>query len=181
MFTLFIYLLLVGVGTMMAILYKGTITSARFFNPDPKISLRIFTYSFVAAVFITFALSWYSTYILYKSDIPEEGNIHYQTFKTLTIFIINISFFLMMIFSNAYAQSLKRIAFVPYLLTLGFYTIFILRDAYVVSTYYYTWLEAVGLLPSEIPNFQQTAWYKCLLGMITTIYNAGIIWWSLRK
>ena len=181
MFTLLIYLILIGVGTMMAILYKRTITTANCLNPDPKISLRIFTYAFVAAVLVTFALSWYSTHVLYKADIPEEGDLKYQNLKTLTIFIINISFLLMMLFANAYSQSLKRIAFVPYLLTFGFYAIFILRDAYAVSPYYFSWAQNFQLIDSVPTDITSMAHYKCFLGFITTAHNAGAIWWSLKK
>jgi len=182
MFTLLLFLVIIGVGTMMAILYKGTTTTANLLNPDPKISLRVFILSFVIAMLTTYGLSWYATYSIYKSDLPEEGNINYQNLKTLTFFIINISYFLMMLFANAYAQSLKKIAAAPYLLTLSFYIAFILRDAYVVTPYYIEWAQNAELmLNNELSNYAETARYKCIIATFTTAYNAAAIWWSLRK
>lgn len=181
MFSLIIYLLIVAIGFMMGYLYKRSVTNAQFFSPDPKKSLRIFMTVFVMAMVITFGLSWVTTHLLAGTSIPEEGSIKYQNTHSVMIFVLNFFFFALVVLANFYSQSLKKMAWVPYLLTIGYYCIFILKDAYYISDYYQMWLKAMHQQPGDMSTIISNAWEKCGIGSVVTLFNYGMIWWGLRK
>jgi hypothetical protein len=166
---------------MMGFLYKKANSTAKLFNPDAKQALRIFIAVFVLAIGITFALSWFTTRALNSSTIPEEANIKYTNLKSVMVFSINFSFFLLVILSNVYSQALKKLEIFPYIFAIAFYILFILKDAYVISDYYIFWQKSMQLIHGEIPDFTQTALTKCFLGFAVTGFNAFMVWWGLRK
>ncbi|MFN8300249.1 MAG: hypothetical protein U0T75_14190 [Chitinophagales bacterium] len=181
MFSLIIYILTAAVGFMMGYLYKRSFTNAQFFNPDPKKALRLFITMFSLATVLTFTLSWVTTHLLSESTIAEEGNIKYQNTHSVMIFVLNFFFFALVVLANVYSQALKKVAWVPYLLTIGFYAVFILKDTYYVSNYYVTWQQAMHLTVGDISDLIQKAWTKVALGLAVTVFNLGMIWWGFRK
>ncbi len=181
MFSLIIYILVAAVGFMMAVLYKRTETSLNFFNPDPKTWLRYFTILFASGLLLTYLLSWLTMRSLTNSQMPEDGNIQYQSMKETMYFSLNIFFLLLVVICNLYSQSRKSVAWGAYLLVIGFYSVFILKDAYYISNYYLLWQKAMLLFKGEAPDFTQTAWTKVGIGTFVTALNAVLMWWGMRK
>ncbi|MDB5284203.1 MAG: hypothetical protein JWO06_3278, partial [Bacteroidota bacterium] len=87
----------------------------------------------------------------------------------------------LMVLANAYSLALKKLALLPYLLTLLFYTTFILLDAYQISDYFVIWQNSLKILKGDLPDFHSTGWAKCGLGLLVTVLNAGMIWFGTRK
>jgi len=181
MFSLIIYILIAAVGFTMVFLYKQTYTSAQILKPDPEKVKKVFTIVLGIAVVVTFALSWFTTYELQASNIPLEGSMKYQNMKSLMIFVLNFSFLIMMILADAYSLSLKKLAIAPFLLVIGYYAIFVLKDAYIISDYFSLWQKSLKMLKGDLPDFHSTAWIKCWLGAGVTLFNVALIWWGLRK
>ena len=181
MFSLIIYLIIAAIGFTMVYLYKGTNTSARIFKPDPKKVLKSFMIAFGVASIITFALSYYTEYQLSSSNIPDESSMKFQNARSVLFFCLNLSFFIWMVLANAYSMSLKKLALLPYFLTILFYTTFILLDAYHISNYFLIWQNSLKLLKGDLPDFHSTGWVKCGLGFLVTAFNAGMIWLGTRK
>jgi len=181
MFSLIIYILIAAIGFMMGFLYKRSHTTAQFFNPDPKKAFRIFLIVLSAAVVLTLVLSWLATYVLKSSQISEDGNIKYQDTKSIMVFILNFFFLILIILANAYSQTVKKIAFVPYLLAVSFYSVFILTDAYFISDYFAIWQKSLQLFHGNLTDLHNTARMKCVLAFIVTAFNVGMIWWGMRK
>ncbi len=181
MFSLIIYLLIAAIGFMMGFIYKRTHTTAQFFYPDPKKAMRIFLIVFATATIITFGLSWFTTYSLTSTPIPEEGALKFWNTKSILIFSINLSFFLLVVFANAYSQALKKVAFIPYLLALGFYIVFVLADGYYISDYFALWQKSLQLFQGKLDDLHNTARMKCALASLVTAFNAFMIWWGMRK
>jgi hypothetical protein len=181
MFSIIIYILVIAIGFMMGLLYKRTVTTAGFFNPNPAISLKIFTWVLAVGIVVTFGLSWYCLNSMKSTGIAEENNMIYTDSKSLMYFVLNLSFLLLIVSSNLYSQSLKKLAFAPYIFTFLFYAIFILKDAYYISSYHVIWLKSLKMLTGEMSDFTKTAWIKIIVGFTTTAFNAAMIWWGLRK
>ncbi len=181
MFSLIIYILIAAVGFTMVFIYKQTNTTAQILKPDPEKIKKIFTIVFGVAAVITFALSWYTTYELQANNIPLEGSMKYQNTKSVMIFVLNFSFLIMIILANAYSLALKKLAVVPYLLAVGFYVAFVLKDAYIISDYFSLWQRSLKMLKGDLPDFHSTAWVKCWLGSAVTLFNVSLIWFGLRK
>jgi hypothetical protein len=181
MFSLIIYILIAAVGFTMVFLYKQTYTAAQVTGPKPETFRKIFTWVFIAATVVTFALSWFTTYELQATNIPLEGSIKYENMKSVMVFVLNFSFLIMIILANAYSLSLKKLAVIPYLLALGFYTAFVLKDAYIISDYFSLWQKSLKMLKGDLPDFHSAAWVKCWMGSAVTVFNAVIIWFGLRK
>lgn len=181
MFSLIIYILTVAIGFMMGYLYKRAQTSAQFLNPDPKKSLRLFLIVFSVAMVLTFGLSWVTTYLLSQSTNLLEGGIKYEHTHSVMIFALNFFFFVLVVLANIYSQSLKRIAWVPYVLTIGFYALFVLKDAYYITNYYIQWQSALHVVTGDVQDLIEKAWTKCAIAAAVTVFNLGIIWWGLRK
>lgn len=181
MFTLIIYIITAAIGFIMAYLYKKSVTGSQFLHPEPKRALRWYLTVFVLAILTTFALSFFTARALVSSPIPEENNMQYINLKSVMVFSINISFFLLVLLANLYSQALRKIAIAPYLFAISFYVLFILKDAYFISDYYVLWQKSMQLIHGDIPDFTQTAWTKCLLALGVTAFNAIAIWWGLRK
>jgi len=181
MFSLIIYILIAAVGFTMVFIYKQTNTTARILKPDPEKVKKLFMIVFGVAAVLTFALSWFTTYELQASNIPLEGSMKYQNMKSLMIFVLNFSFLLMIILANAYSLTLKKLAIVPYLLAVGFYVAFVLKDAYIISDYFSLWQRSLKILKGDLPDFHSTAWVKCWLGGAVTLFNVVLIWFGLRK
>ncbi len=181
MFTLIIYILIAAIGFIMAFLYKRANTASQFLHPEPKKALRIYLSVFIVAIITTFILSWFTARALVSSPIPEEGNMQYNNLKSVMVFSINISFFLLVLLANLYSQALKRLAPAPYIFAICFYVLFILKDAYFISDYYILWQKSMQLIHGDIPDFTKTAWTKCCLGFGVTAFNAVAVWWGLRK
>ena len=180
-FSLIIFLLIAAVGFMMGYVYKKSITSAQFFNPDPKKALRVFIVIFGVGVVATFLLSWYTMHTLASTTIPDESSMRYQNAKSVMIFVLNFFFFALIVTSNAYSQSLKKVAIAPYLLAFGFYLVFVLKDAYYISDYYSVWQKSLQLLQGDLPDFHSKGWIKTVLALTVTSFNALMIWWGMRK
>jgi hypothetical protein len=166
---------------MMAFIYKRSHTSSSFFNPDPRKARRIFMILFAVATLVTLALSVFAPYSLHSTNIPEESMLKFHSTKSIMIFMINLFFFLLVVFSNAYSQALKKVALVPYLLAFGFYALFILADAYYIADYFSLWQKSLQLFQGNLADYQNTGWIKCGLAFAVTAFNAAVIWWGLRK
>ena len=180
MFSIIIYILIAAVGFMMAFLYKKSITSAQFFNPDPKRSLKIYLWVFVLSLICIFVFSYFELNVLAKSQIPEDAKLKYLNIRQLMYFFLNLFFFSLIVVANVYSLSLKKIAFVPYLLAFAFYALFILNDTFRIADYYSLWQKTVLNVTDE-NNYHNIGLMKLLLGFIVSAFNAAAIWWSLRK
>ena len=181
LFSLTLYIIIAAIGFTMFFLYKQTYTNAAVLKPNPEKLRKIFMVFFGVATVVTFALSWYTTYELKASNIPLEGSMKYQNMKSVMVFALNFSFLVMIILANAYSLSLKKLAIVPYLLIIGFYTLFVLKDAYINSDYFSLWQKSLSILKGDLPDFHRTAWVKCALGASVSLFNVVLIWFGLRK
>lgn len=181
MFSLIIYILVAAIGFMMGFLYKKAYTSAQFFSISPQKTLRVFTTVFIVAMVTTFGLSWYTMHVLGDTQIPDDSSMKYYDAKSIMIFFINLYFLVLVVLSNLYSQTQKKLAFIPYLLTIGFYVTFILKDAYYISDYFSFWQQSLQILKGDIPDFHTTGWMKSGLAFLVTTFNAAMIWWGLRK
>ena len=181
LFSLILYSIIAAIGFTMVFIYKQTYTTAAILKPDPERLRKIFMIFLGVTTVVTFALSWYTTYALKASDIPLDGSMKYQNMKSVMVFVLNFSFLVMIILANAYSLSLKKLAIVPYLLIIGFYTLFVLKDAYINSDYYSLWQKSLNMLKGNLPDFHRIAWVKCGLGAAVTLFNVILIWWGLRK
>ncbi|MES2620537.1 MAG: hypothetical protein V4615_06765 [Bacteroidota bacterium] len=181
MFSLIIYILIAAIGFMMGFLYKRSHTTSQFFNPDPKKAMRIFLLVLLAGTLVNLLLSWLATYVLKSAEIPEDGNFKYHDTKSVMVFVINLFFFILVVLANAYSQTVKKVAFVPYLLALTFYMVFVLTDAYYVSDYFAIWQKSLQLFQGNLTDLHNTARIKCSLAFVVTAFNAFMIWGGLRK
>lgn len=181
MFSLIIYILIAAIGFMLGVLYKRTHTAASILNPDPKKALRVFSYVAGAVFVVLFALSFFETYTLRSTEIPEEANISYNNYHSTFYFLLNISFLILVVLADAYSQSLKKLAILPYVIAFGIYAVFILADAYYVSDIYLMWQKSMQMIQGELPDYTENSHIKCLLGFAVTAFNAAMIWWGLRK
>ncbi|HLP20722.1 MAG TPA: hypothetical protein VK174_10490 [Chitinophagales bacterium] len=181
MFSLIIYMLIAAIGFMMGFVYKKSYTTAQFFEVNPKKLLRAFMAVFILAVLSTFTLSWFTMHVLKDITIPDDSAMKYKDIKSVMIFLINLFFLVLVVLSNFYSQSSKKLAPVPYMLALGFYVVFILKDAYYISDYYTMWQNSLQLLEGDLPDFHSTGWTKCALAFFVTSFNAVMVWWGLRK
>lgn len=180
MFSIIIYILIPALGFMMAFLYKKSTTSAQFFNPDPKRSLKIFLWVFVIALICVFVFSYFELNALAQSQIPQEAKLKYLNIRQLMYFFLNLLFFSLIVIANVYSQSLKNIALVPYLLAFAFYAFFILNDTFRIADYYSLWQKTVLNVIDE-NNYHHIGLTKLALGFFVSAFNAAAIWWSLRK
>jgi predicted signal transduction protein with EAL and GGDEF domain len=182
MFSVIIFILIAALGFIMSYLYRQTTTSAHFFKPDPRNAMKLFLVVFVTATLLILALSHLATYELTASNLAAENSEKYQNVKSVMIFMINLFFFLLVMLCDAYSLALKKLAIIPYLLTIGFYVLFTVKDAYFISDYYVFWQKSLELLKGQdLPDFHKTGWVKSLLGTAVTLFNAIVIWWGLRK
>lgn len=176
---------------MMGFIYKRAYTSAQFFQIEPKKVLRIFTIIFGVAVVLTLALSWFTMYILGDSNIPgndtmkqlqaKDMALRFMDIQSIMVFLMNISFMALMVLANLYSQALKKVAPIPYLLAIAFYVLFVLKDAYYLGDYFVLWQKSMALLQGDLPDFHSTAWMKAFIASSVTAFNAGMVWWGLRK
>jgi len=181
MFSLIIYIIIAAVGFTMVFIYKQTNTTAQILKPDPQKVQKLFLAFFGIATVITFALSWFTTYELQTTNIPLESSMKYQNMKSVMIFVLNFSFLAMIILANTYSLTLKKLSAWPYLLAIGFYMAFVLKDAYIISDYFSLWQRSLKLLKGDLPDFHSAAWAKCWLGTVVTLFNVIMIWFGLRK
>jgi hypothetical protein len=181
MFTLIIYILIAALGFIMVYLYRQTNTTAKIFKPDPKNAMKLFLFVFVVATVTTFALSHLTTYELNSSSIASENAEKYQNVNSVMLFMINFFFFLLVMLSNAYSLALKKLAIGPYLLTIGFYALFIIKDTYYIVDYYNIWQKSLEILKGESADLHHMGQLKCALGSAVTLLNAGMVWFSLRR
>lgn len=165
----------------MGFLYKKSFTTSQFLTIDPKKVLRVYGIVLLIAAVSTFFLSWYTTHVLANSEIPDDSSMRYHDTKSIMIFFINLFFMALMVFANLYSQTAKKIAPLPYLLTWGFYSVFVLLDAYYISDHFSFWQQSLHLLKGELPEGHTTGWMKTGLAFIVTSFNAVMIWWGLRK
>jgi hypothetical protein len=165
----------------MFFMYKGTETTAQLFKPEPKKVFKVFITFFGIAFILSLALSWYTTHQLGTSNIPDESSMNFQNAKSVLFFCLNLSFIVLIVLSNAYSLSLKKLSPLPYFLTLFFYCTFILLDAYQISNYFLIWQNSLKLFKGDFPDFHTMGWAKCGFGVLVTAFNAGLIWWGLRK
>jgi hypothetical protein len=181
LFSLTLFLLIAAIGFMMGYLYKKTSTNAQFFNINPDKILRIFWIVFALAMVSTFVLSWLTMHVLSDTKIPDESSLKFQDTKSVMIFFLNLFFFALIILSNLHSQTLKKISVLPYIVSLAFYVGFVLNDAYYISDYFILWKKSLKLLKGDFEAFHLINWMKSLFALIVTAFNAGMIWWGLRK
>jgi anaerobic C4-dicarboxylate transporter len=167
---------------MMGYLYRKSYTTAQFFQVEPRRLLKIFLWVFGIAIVSTYAFSWLTVHALHDTTIPDDSSMKFKDSKSIMEFLLNFFFFALIVLANLYSQALKKIAWIPYLLALGFYAMFIIKDAYYISPYFDSWQQALKLLKEDLnDDFHSEAWIKNLLGLVVTAFNAFMIWWGLRK
>lgn len=176
---------------MMGFVYKRSYTSAQFFQIEPKKVLRIFTIIFGVAIVLTLGLSWFTMYILGNSNIPgndtmkqlqaKDMALRFMDIQSVMVFFMNVSFMALMVLANLYSQALKKVSPIPYLLAIAFYVLFVLKDAYYLGDYFALWQKSMELLQGDLPDFHSTAWMKAFIASSVTAFNAGMVWWGLRK
>jgi hypothetical protein len=166
---------------MMGVVYRQTNTSADIFKPEPKTVMKIFTIVYCSALVITFGLSWYTGRQLNATNVPADNAVKFQNVKSIMVFVMNVSFFALVLLSNAYSLALKKLAPVPYLLTIAFFGIFVIKDSYYLTDYYMLWQRSLQLFKGDLPDFHSNGWIKCWLGAAVTAFNAIMVWWGMRK
>ena len=181
LFSLIIYFLISAIGFMMGYLYKKSNTSAQFFEINPQKVLRIYWIVLSQALISTFVLSWLTMHVLNDTQVPDDSSLKFQDAKSVMIFFLNLFFFALMILSNLYSQTLKKVSFLPYFLTLVFYVGFVLNDAYYISDYFILWKKSLKLLTGDFEALHLINWMKSMFALAVTVFNAGMIWWGLRK
>lgn len=186
MFTSIIFVLTAAIGFMMGFLYRKSYTTAQFFNFSQQKLLRIFTILFFVAVLLTYALSWFTLHVLSSTNPPDETavkftQVQFEDMKSVMMLLLHFFFLLLIALANVYSQSRKKIALAPYLLTLGFYVLFILKDAYFISDNLMGWLKSFQFSLEDLPDFRSIGWVKSFFAAVVTIFNAAMIWWGLRK
>jgi hypothetical protein len=120
-------------------------------------------------------------HVLSDTKIPDESSLKFQDTKSVMIFFLNLFFFALIILSNLHSQTLKKISVLPYIVSLAFYVGFVLNDAYYISDYFILWKKSLKLLKGDFEAFHLINWMKSLFALIVTAFNAGMIWWGLRK
>ncbi|MCW5909349.1 MAG: hypothetical protein KIS94_15900 [Chitinophagales bacterium] len=181
MFSVILFIILAAVGFMMGFLYKKVFTTSKLLNPEPAKTLKIFVWFFATALVVSLALSYFTSQALGASEIAEEADMRYQNLESTLTFTIHVFYFLMIVLANAYSQSLKKFAPLPYILALGFYALFILADAYYITDAYILWQKSMQLIRNDVPDYTGAAWSKCFMALLVTAFNSLMIWWGLRK
>lgn len=181
MFSVILFILLAAVGFMMGFLYKKVFTTSQLLNPEPAKTLNVFIGVFVTGLVVSLVLSYFASQALRASGIAEETDMRYQNLESTLTFVIHVFYFLMVVLANAYSQSLKKIAPLPYVLAFGFYVLFILADAYYITDAYILWQKSMQLIRHDIPDYTGAAWSKCFMALLATAFNSLIIWWGLKK
>ncbi len=191
MFSLMIFILIAAIGFMMGFVYKRSYTTAQFFQIEPKRVLRIFTIIFGVAVVLTLGLSWFTMYMLGDGSVAGNDTMKqlqakdlamkFMDIQSIMVFLMNVSFLALMVLANLYSQTVKKVSPVPYLLVIAFYVLFVLKDAYYISDYFAIWQQSKELLQGDLPDFHSKAWMKAFIASSITAFNAGMVWWGLRK
>jgi hypothetical protein len=181
LFSLTLYILIAAIGLIMGLSSKQAIANLQVIKPNPVKVFRLFLILFTVAIVINLTLSYFATNSLTSANIPDEGSMKFQNFKSVMIFMQNLFFLALVVIANIYSLARKKISPIPYLLAIVLYTFFVLLDAHYLSDYYVVWQKSLRILKGELPDFHSTAWIKCGLGASVTIFNAVMIWWGIRK
>lgn len=185
MFTSIIFILTAAIGFMMGFLYRKSYTTAQFFNLSEQKLLRTFTFFFFTAVISTYLLSWFTLRELSTGSTDEPSvkfmQLRFEDMKSVMMLALHFFFLLLIAIANVYSQSRKKIAVAPYLLTLGFFSLFILKDAYFISDNFMGWLKSFQFSQEDLPDFKSIGWIKIFFATAVTVFNAIMIWWGLRK
>jgi len=181
LFSITIYFLISAIGFMMGYLYKKSYTNAQFFQIEPQKVLKIFWIVFGMAMAATLLLSWLTMSVLNDPVAPDIRSLKFQDTKSIMIFFLNVFFFALIILSNLYSLTLKKISVLPYLLSLVFYIGFVLNDAYYISNYFILWKKSLKIFMGDFEALQLINWMKSFFALLVTLFNIVMIWWGLKK
>lgn len=181
MLTFVLFILTAAIGFMMAFLYKNAQTTLQALSPKPHASFRIFIWVFVGGIGLVYGMGWYALHLLRTNPIAEDAKLQFNNWYEMHTLLLPLLFFVLTLLSNAYSQSQKKLVWPPYLLTFLFYAILLVRDVYVLSSYYNYWLSTNGLVDENIDPASSSLWVKLVSCFCVTAFNAGVIWWGLKK
>jgi hypothetical protein len=181
MFTFIIFIIIAGIGFVMGYIYKKSTTSLAFFTPNELGTLRNFMIVFTLGMIACFALSWYTLTTLGATEMPADNKLRFDNMRSVMIFFVNIFFLLMVVFSNLHSQGAKKLKIVPYLLAIGFYLVFTIKDNLYIAEIFSNWQRYYQLIASDVNTPAQKGLLKSAIAVSVTAFNAIMIWWGLRK
>lgn len=165
----------------MGYVYKNATTSLAFFSPGERGTLRNFMMIFAIGTIFCFALSWYTLHMLAPSDIPADNKLRFDNTRSIMIFFINLFFLLMIVFANLHTQGSKKLKPIPYLLAIGFYLAFTIKDNLYIAEIFTNWQRYYQILTTDANMPAQKGLVKSMMAVIVTAFNAVMVWWGLRK
>ena len=146
LFSLTLYILIAAIGLIMGLSNKQAIANLQVIKPNPPKVFRLFLILFAAGIVITLTLSYFATNSLTSADIPDEGSMKFENFKSVMLFMQNLFFLALIVIANIYSLARKGVSPVPYLLTIAFYTFFVLMDAHYLSDYFVIWKKIAPVI-----------------------------------
>lgn len=181
MLTITLFILTAALGFMMAYLYKHAYTTLQTLSPSPYFSFRIFIGLYTTGIVLLYGIGWYAANQLYNSRVPEEAKITFHTWYEVHTLLLPLIYLVLVLLSNAYSQSHKKLEWLPYLFSFLFFAVFHIRDHKSVLGYLVKWQQNLGMIQALPETFDFMFWLKLALCFITTAFNALIVWWGLKK
>ncbi len=181
MFSFLTYLIILGIGIMMANVYRYSVSNISMFKIEPERLHKAFWGAVLVGIVICAYLS-YRTILSFREAGVAEDKLHlYHDNEQMLIFFLNLGFIVMIVLSNLSSMASKRLLWPFYIVTFLVYSLFAVIDNFFLEDVLFQFKKINQLWNGEF----NLASIKGYLMLITTAvlcsFNALMISWGLKK
>jgi hypothetical protein len=182
MLSFFTYIIVGLIGLMMGTVYKRSFSNMEILRFSPYKIARTYGIIVLASAVICGYLSYRSIAAFSAQDAMPEDKAHFfQDYQSMLVYFLNLSFILMMIFSNFHSFVSKKISWIFYLQTFGIYAAFAVIDNFFLQDTFFHFKKMNQLWQGEFSFANITGYISLVISAGLTVFNAYMTYWGLKK
>lgn len=160
---------------------KNAYTTLNFFKWNDRRVMRVWLTVFILAMVITYTFSQVTIFQLRQTEIAQDSADRFRDWRSMFEFSLAFFFLPLLILSNLYSLTTRRVNYFLYLFTFLFAAIFSYKNLQNMDLLLYNWEQYFGILKERLPVNNITLWIHVCTYAFLCVFNSILIWWALKK
>lgn len=160
---------------------KNAYTTLNFFKWNERRVMRVWLTVFVLGMVTTYAFSQGTIFQLRQPEIAQDSADKFRDWRSMFEFSLAFFFLPLLVLSNLYSLTTRRVNFVLYLFTFLYAAIFSYKNLQNMSELLFNWEKHFGILKDSLELSNTSFWVHIFAYAFICIFNSVLIWWGLKK
>lgn len=166
----------------MGTVYKRSFSNIAMLRLSPARVARSFGIIALISAIICGYLSFKAVAAFTAQDAMPEDKAHFfQDNQSMLMYFLNLSFIVMIVFSNLHSFAAKKISWFLYAQTFGMYAAFAIIDNFFLQDTFFHFKKMNQLWQGEFSFANILGYFSLVVSASLTVFNAYMTYWGLKK